>query len=410
MDEISQFFSTTIGFMCISGYHPNLNDQLLLAEETMESSLYTRLEELPKLSDRQMSEHYKNIYEIRKQEGFSPEIKDVLGKFQSNHPSPSESICTNFIIKLLFWQDTLCEEEMPQRITFLCTHKLTLQEFLGLYFLTTQQVSVLLLSTAHPISWGSQLLDLTSLKSYDTFAELTLPPYQKKNLPQAPPSRPKIQISQIPRPKIPLDPVVQAKKITSQPTSQERSFEELAKLATSVVMIAVLDENQVEVRYGSGIMIHEKGYILTNFHVVVGGFQYGVRIENEDTIYYTDTLVKYHDVLDLAIIRIDRDCVPIGLTTRDLVRGQTVVAIGSPLGMFNSVSDGIIAGFRTIHHVDMIQFTAPTSRGSSGGAVLNKYGELIGISTAGIDDGQNLNLAVDYKTIRTFAQGFLGNL
>ena len=54
----------------------------------------------------------------------------------------------------------------------------------------------------------------------------------------------------------------------------------------------------------------------------------------------------------------------------------------------------------------MIQFTAPISHGSSGGAVLNMYGEIIGISTAGIDSGQNINLAVDYKDIRFFANGF----
>ena len=54
----------------------------------------------------------------------------------------------------------------------------------------------------------------------------------------------------------------------------------------------------------------------------------------------------------------------------------------------------------------MIQFTAPTSHGSSGGAVLNMYGELIGISTAGIDSGQNLNLAIGYENIKMFTNGF----
>ena len=56
----------------------------------------------------------------------------------------------------------------------------------------------------------------------------------------------------------------------------------------------------------------------------------------------------------------------------------------------------------------MIQFTAPISHGSSGGAVLNMQGEVIGISTAGIDKGQNLNLAVDYKSINMFIRGFTG--
>ena len=83
-----------------------------------------------------------------------------------------------------------------------------------------------------------------------------------------------------------------------------------------------------------------------------------------------------------------------------------MVAIGSPLGLFNSVSDGIISGFRNINDVDMIQFTAPTSHGSSGGAVLNLQGEVIGISTAGIDSGQNINLAIGYENIKLFTNGF----
>ena len=83
-----------------------------------------------------------------------------------------------------------------------------------------------------------------------------------------------------------------------------------------------------------------------------------------------------------------------------------MVAIGSPLGLFNSVSDGIISGFRNVRDVDMIQFTAPISNGSSGGAVLNMYGEVIGVTTSGYDEGQNINLAVGYEFINTFVRGF----
>ena len=110
----------------------------------------------------------------------------------------------------------------------------------------------------------------------------------------------------------------------------------------------------------------------------------------------------------MAIIRIDRQLSPLPVYdgSKKLVRGQKVVAIGSPLGLFNSVSDGIIAGFREIDNITMIQFTAPISHGSSGGALLNMYGEIIGLSTAGIDDGQNINLAVGYEYIKPFVTGF----
>ena len=56
----------------------------------------------------------------------------------------------------------------------------------------------------------------------------------------------------------------------------------------------------------------------------------------------------------------------------------------------------------------MIQFTAPISHGSSGGAVLNMQGEIVGISTAGIDSGQNINLAIGYENILEFTSGFTG--
>ncbi|MBO5032716.1 MAG: trypsin-like peptidase domain-containing protein [Lachnospiraceae bacterium] len=188
----------------------------------------------------------------------------------------------------------------------------------------------------------------------------------------------------------------------------EKSFEQLALLASSVVMITIHDSTGKPIGSGSGIMIGRKGYILTNSHVACGGKFYTVKIEDDENSYRTDEMIKYNQVLDLAMIRIDRSLnpLPVYKGAQKLVRGQKVVAIGSPLGLFNSVSDGIISGFRSIDHVDMIQFTAPISHGSSGGAVLNMYGEVIGISTAGFDDGQNINLAVGYEFINMFIKGF----
>lgn len=190
---------------------------------------------------------------------------------------------------------------------------------------------------------------------------------------------------------------------------QPLEYEELAGLSPGIVMISVFDDQKKCFKTGSGVVVSEKGYILTNFHVACQASYYGIRFEEEERMYETAELIKYNQFYDLAVIRIDRRCTPIPVYGggKDLVRGQKVVAIGSPLGLFNSVSDGIISGFRVFDDVSMIQFTAPISHGSSGGALLNLYGELIGIITAGFDDGQNINLAVDYKTARAFAGGFL---
>ena len=197
--------------------------------------------------------------------------------------------------------------------------------------------------------------------------------------------------------------------LSSMPVHREKSFEELAQLASSVVLVGIHNNRGEMIGTGSGIMIGTKGYILTNNHVASGGCFYTVRIEEEQTVYETEEVIKYNPLLDLAVLRIDRvlQPLPIYSGTKKLVRGQRVVAIGSPLGLFNSVSDGIISGFRVINDVDMIQFTAPISHGSSGGALLNMYGEVIGISTAGIDEGQNINLAIGYECIRMFVQGFI---
>lgn len=192
-------------------------------------------------------------------------------------------------------------------------------------------------------------------------------------------------------------------------TDRELSYIELAKLSTSIVMIAIYDNRQKMLGTGSGIMIGKDGFILTNNHVIRGGYYFEVRIEDDERIYKTDEVIKYNQYLDLAIIRIPRVLEPLRLFDgrEKLVRGQKVVAIGSPLGLFNSVSDGIISGFRNIDNVDMIQFSAPTSPGSSGGAVLNMFGEVIGISTAGFSEGQNINLAVPYDAIYGFAKSFI---
>lgn len=200
-----------------------------------------------------------------------------------------------------------------------------------------------------------------------------------------------------------------AEKPPASAPAVEKSFEELARLASSVVMIAIHGANGDIIGTGSGIMIGRDGYILTNNHVASGGRYYSVRMEDDETVYTTDELIKYHSTLDLAILRIDRKLTPLSIYKgkAPLVRGQKVVAIGSPLGLFNSVSDGIISGFRKIDGVDMIQFTAPTSHGSSGGAVLNLYGEVIGMSTAGFDGGQNINLAMGYDCISRFISGFV---
>ncbi len=224
-----------------------------------------------------------------------------------------------------------------------------------------------------------------------------------------PAARPAVSIP--PRPSRAVSSAPTATPRQAQPSAPDSSpdYEALASLASSVVMIDVLDASGQPCSSGSGVLIASNGIILTNFHVASRGVSYAIHLENCDTVFYTSELLKYHADDDLALIRLSGcPARPIPLYTGpDIKRGQPVVAIGSPLGLFNSVSDGIIAGFRRLGDTDMIQFTAPTSPGSSGGALLDRFGRLIGIVTAGFEGGQNLNLAVSYTAIKPFVRGFL---
>ncbi|MFZ5967735.1 MAG: YceG family protein [Bacillota bacterium] len=178
---------------------------------------------------------------------------------------------------------------------------------------------------------------------------------------------------------------------------QEKTFEELAQMSKSVVMIKVYSREDEVVGRGSGVVIDDKGLIATNFHVIKDGFYYGIVFEGleQGYEYKTYTLLNTDPRKDLALIKIHLNTVPIKTgSSQNLKRGQKVVAIGSPLGLMNTISDGIISGFRQGDGHDFIQTTAPMSPGSSGGALLNMKGELIGIASAGYIDGQNINLAV----------------
>ena len=312
---------------------------------------------------------------------------------------------------------------MHQVLYFLLVHLLSLYFYLFYIFLTCIGCDVLLIENRSDISIDEKALKYSNAFSIGTFGEQIIPNYcqfvqEKNENPEH--NREDQTIKKV------VIPVKNSRKNiednsyaktgiyipnsnTISNSNSEKSFEELAQLASSVVLIAVHDQDGEVIGTGSGIMIGNDGYILTNNHVASGGYFYSVRIENDEETYVTNEVIKYNSVIDLAIIRIKKQLNPIPLYKgrKKLVRGQKVVAIGSPLGLFNSVSDGIISGFRNINDVDMIQFTAPISHGSSGGAVLNMQGEVIGISTAGIDSGQNINLAIGYENIQLFTNGFM---
>lgn len=152
---------------------------------------------------------------------------------------------------------------------------------------------------------------------------------------------------------------------------------------------------------GSGFIAYQDDIIVTNYHVIEqDAYQIYVLTEDEQKIQ-VDRVLTYDATNDIAILELSTpsNLTPLQLGNSDnLSKGDTVIAIGSPLGLFNSVSDGIISGL-AYDNQNTIQFTAAISHGSSGGPLFNAHGDVVGVTYASYEDGQNLNLAVPINTV-----------
>ena len=170
----------------------------------------------------------------------------------------------------------------------------------------------------------------------------------------------------------------------------------IEKAADSVFMLEVYSGDNRQIAVGSGFVAFDSSLLITNYHVIEGG-AYVVAVSDDKERSLVTLACCVDKKKDLAILRFDRGsgAEPLPLDTDgNLKRSQTVVAIGSPAGLMNTVSKGNISAFYTRDGKDWIQFTAPISSGSSGGALFNDEGEIIGVTTATYASTQNINMAV----------------
>jgi hypothetical protein len=161
-------------------------------------------------------------------------------------------------------------------------------------------------------------------------------------------------------------------------------------------MIGVGDEDGLS-GLGSGFFVRD-GVVATNYHVIDDAKAAVVKLVGKEN-YLTVTRVIAYDVeADLALLEVSAGYAPpMDLGDLSLIDvGDTVYAIGNPKGLEGTFSAGNISAIRRARggHVDFIQITAPISSGSSGGPVLDEHGRVIGVATASMRDGQNLNLAI----------------
>lgn len=155
---------------------------------------------------------------------------------------------------------------------------------------------------------------------------------------------------------------------------------------------------------GSAFAALDQGIFVTNYHVIEGDV-YSVKGQREsDSEFVIRKIIAYSSEQDIAILQADaKDSEEIQVLslgdTSSMRKGEKVTTIGSPLGLMNTVSTGVFSGTVMEDGMDYLQFSAAISHGSSGGALFNEQGEVIGITSASYSEGQNLNLAVPSERI-----------
>ena len=171
----------------------------------------------------------------------------------------------------------------------------------------------------------------------------------------------------------------------------------ISAASQSVVKLNCYNKNRELCATGSGFACFADNVIVTNYHVIEGGV-YSIEASTENGRSFDVTYVLAADEgKDIAILGTSSSH---NLTllqpgnSGNLQKGEKVVAIGSPLGLLNSVSTGVFSGYVKENSMNVLQFTASISSGSSGGALFNDAGEVLGITFASYEAGQNLNLAI----------------
>ncbi len=175
--------------------------------------------------------------------------------------------------------------------------------------------------------------------------------------------------------------------------------------ANSVLMLEIYDDDYELIATGSGFVAFSNRYLVTNYHVIEGASTI-VGYSDIGDMYMVNRVLAADEEKDIAILCFfsPTDLTPLALNeSGTITRAEPVVAIGSPKGFINTVSMGNVSAAYAMEGTQYIQFTAPISSGSSGGALFNDSGLVIGITTSVYDDRsgvvQNLNFAVNITEI-----------
>ena len=202
--------------------------------------------------------------------------------------------------------------------------------------------------------------------------------------------------------------------VVAKAVDQENTIRIYKKVAPATVFIKSAMTSDylmggISSSIGSGVILDRRGSILTNAHVVDKAAK--ILVILHDGTQLTDTLLGSVPITDLALLRVDlpkghHATVLLGNSDRMEI-GQEVVAIGHPFGLGYALTTGVVSGFgstpdpQATPHERLIQTSAAINPGNSGGPLVDKEGQVIGINTAVMADGQNVGFAIPINTAKT---------
>jgi len=188
-----------------------------------------------------------------------------------------------------------------------------------------------------------------------------------------------------------------------QPTKAEPLSNEMlaAKTRSSLVFIRSTDRTGGDLGLGAGFIIDASGLIATARHVIGDGRDFVVELPGGKTVPVTEIHASSNQ-LDLAIIRVDaRDLAALPVSDEDEVaQGRDVVAMGHPRGLRNSIASGLVSGHQDIEGIRMLQLAMSIEPGNSGGPVLDRQGNVVGIVTMKSTVAKDVGFALPVKLLR----------
>jgi S1-C subfamily serine protease len=191
--------------------------------------------------------------------------------------------------------------------------------------------------------------------------------------------------------------------LPSSVQAQQRTVTEVARASLdSVVLVVVSVSSGAAAKQESGFIVSPDGVIVTNSHVISGAESGVVKLTNGAMFQVEGVLAENEDE-DIGVIAVSGRNLPyLKLGDSDVLSpGDHVVAIGSPLGLQSTVTDGIVSAVRKYRDGrKWIQTTAPASEGNSGGPLLDMDGRVVGIVTLKLTSGENLNFAIPINEVK----------